>query len=531
MNELFVNIKVDREERPDIDQIYMNALHLLGEQGGWPLTMFLTPAGRAGMGRHVFSERIALRPPGLRRRAARSGAAVSRGAQTGSSRTAPRCWRGSPRQRAAGGQGDDRAERARRRRACSSATCSIRSMAACAARRNFRSPPCSKCCGAPGCAPSDARFFETVEHHARTHERGRHLRSSRRRLLALFGRRADGWCRISRRCSTTTRSCSNCWRSPGSAAASRCFAQRARETVGWLDARDDHAEGAFCASLDADSEGEEGKFYVWSLRRDRSSCSAPEAGEFFAAALRRHATTAISKATIFSIASTRARAQRGRRSAAGAVARESCWSARDGRVRPGLDDKVLADWNGLMIARSGQCRRSFSMSRLGSRWRKRAFDFIAAIMTQGRPARSFLARRAVAVSRPRLRFRRHDPRRARAVMRRPASALSRACARLAERVRCALRRRRHRRLLSVRRRRIRSVAAAAFDAATMPRPIRMRLPRKIWCGWRRLPATTNGATKADRLIETFSPPPSAICSAMSRCSTHSICGCGAPRSW
>jgi uncharacterized protein len=41
MNELFVNIKVDREERPDIDAIYMTALHALGEQGGWPLTMFL----------------------------------------------------------------------------------------------------------------------------------------------------------------------------------------------------------------------------------------------------------------------------------------------------------------------------------------------------------------------------------------------------------------------------------------------------------------------------------------------------------
>jgi uncharacterized protein YyaL (SSP411 family) len=40
MNELFVNIKVDREERPDIDQIYMAALHHLGQQGGWPLTMF-----------------------------------------------------------------------------------------------------------------------------------------------------------------------------------------------------------------------------------------------------------------------------------------------------------------------------------------------------------------------------------------------------------------------------------------------------------------------------------------------------------
>ena len=49
MNELFVNIKVDREERPDIDQIYMAALHHLGEHGGWPLTMFLTPtASRSG---------------------------------------------------------------------------------------------------------------------------------------------------------------------------------------------------------------------------------------------------------------------------------------------------------------------------------------------------------------------------------------------------------------------------------------------------------------------------------------------------
>ena len=43
MNEQFVNIKVDREERPDIDHLYMSALHALGQRGGWPLTMFLTP--------------------------------------------------------------------------------------------------------------------------------------------------------------------------------------------------------------------------------------------------------------------------------------------------------------------------------------------------------------------------------------------------------------------------------------------------------------------------------------------------------
>ena len=47
-------MKVDREERPDIDQIYMAALHALGEQGGWPLTMFLTPDGEPIWGGTYF---------------------------------------------------------------------------------------------------------------------------------------------------------------------------------------------------------------------------------------------------------------------------------------------------------------------------------------------------------------------------------------------------------------------------------------------------------------------------------------------
>ena len=54
MNGLYVNIKVDREERPDIDAIYMNALHALGEQGGWPLTMFLDSEARPFFGGTYF---------------------------------------------------------------------------------------------------------------------------------------------------------------------------------------------------------------------------------------------------------------------------------------------------------------------------------------------------------------------------------------------------------------------------------------------------------------------------------------------
>ena len=65
MNELFVNIKVDREERPDVDHIYMTALHLLGEPGGWPLTMFLTPEGEPFWGGTYFPKEPKFGRPGF----------------------------------------------------------------------------------------------------------------------------------------------------------------------------------------------------------------------------------------------------------------------------------------------------------------------------------------------------------------------------------------------------------------------------------------------------------------------------------
>ncbi len=54
MNELFVNVKVDREERPDVDAIYMEAVQAMTGQGGWPMTVFLTPDGRPFFGGTYF---------------------------------------------------------------------------------------------------------------------------------------------------------------------------------------------------------------------------------------------------------------------------------------------------------------------------------------------------------------------------------------------------------------------------------------------------------------------------------------------
>jgi len=65
MNEKFVNIKVDREERPDIDHVYMQAVQALTGQGGWPLSVFLTPAGNPFFGGTYFPPQGRQRMPGF----------------------------------------------------------------------------------------------------------------------------------------------------------------------------------------------------------------------------------------------------------------------------------------------------------------------------------------------------------------------------------------------------------------------------------------------------------------------------------
>jgi uncharacterized protein len=67
MNENFVNIKVDREERPDLDQIYMNAVQMMTGHGGWPMTMFLTPEGVPFFGGTYFPPSDRYNMPGFPR--------------------------------------------------------------------------------------------------------------------------------------------------------------------------------------------------------------------------------------------------------------------------------------------------------------------------------------------------------------------------------------------------------------------------------------------------------------------------------
>jgi uncharacterized protein YyaL (SSP411 family) len=137
-------------------------------------------------------------------------------------------------------------------------------------------------------------------------------------------------------------------------------------------------EGAFSASLDADSEGEEGKFYVWSQPEIVSILGAEDAA-FFSG---HYDVTPGGNFEGHTILNRLARVPRTADDEVRlAPLRAKLMAVRDGRVRPGLDDKVLADWNGLMIAALANAGVMFGEPA----WidmAARAFRFVAENMTR-----------------------------------------------------------------------------------------------------------------------------------------------------
>jgi hypothetical protein len=153
---------------------------------------------------------------------------------------------------------------------------------------------------------------------------------------------------------------------------------RVAETVEWLEREMIAEGGGFAASLDADSEGEEGKFYVWSLP-EIMRILGPEDGGLFAQVYDVTAQGNWEGHTILNrLSALELKSEREEKSLA--ALRRKLFEVRSGRVRPGWDDKVLADWNGLMIAALARAATIFQRCE----WlalAQRAFDFVAAHMT------------------------------------------------------------------------------------------------------------------------------------------------------
>jgi uncharacterized protein YyaL (SSP411 family) len=341
MNRRFVNIKVDREERPDLDGIYQNALALLGEQGGWPLTMFLTPKGEPFWGGTYFPPEPRFGRPGF----PQVLAAISEAYATDPESVAKNVTAlkealerlASPQSAAALPPGvlDQVAERLLREfdpfhggigQAPKFPQTPILELIWRAWKRSGQTPYRDAVLLALRKMSQGGIYDHLGGGYARYAVDQRWLVPHFEKMLYDNAQllRLLGWAWLETR--------------------DPLFESRARETVAWLlremragDREGGHVDG-FASSLDADSEGEEGRFYVWS-EAEIDEALGEEAARF----------KEIYDVTPQGNWENRTILNRIEAERALAKAREKLFSIRQRRQRPGWDDKVLADWNGLMI--------------------------------------------------------------------------------------------------------------------------------------------------------------------------------------
>jgi uncharacterized protein len=344
MNDLFVSIKVDREERPDIDQIYMSALHHLGEHGGWPLTMFLTPDAEPFWGGTYFPNTARYGKPAF----------------VDLLREVERVFRENP-------KSVEQNRSALMTRLMASAKPKGRVVIAAPDLDRAADQLLGVIDPVNGGIRGAPKFPQSMmlEFLWRAGERTNSNRSFAAVELTL-ARICEGGIYDHLGGGFSRYSVDERWLVPHFEkmlydnalllellalaylrSSNELFRRRARETVAWLAREMTIPEGAFCASLDADSEGEEGKFYVWSLDEVRSVLGNDDA-DFFAAHYDVTAEGNFEGHNILNRLKHMPRSMEDEQRLA--PLRDKLLSVRAKRVRPGLDDKVLADWNGLMIA-------------------------------------------------------------------------------------------------------------------------------------------------------------------------------------
>jgi uncharacterized protein len=376
MNELFVNIKVDREERPDIDQIYMSALHHLGEQGGWPLTMFLTPDGEPIWGGTYFPNSSRYGKPAFVDVLHEIARLFHEEPQKIEQNRAALMERLAGAARPAGTVTMGVAELDNAARQLGGIIDPVNGGTRGAPK--FPQAALFELLWRGGLRTGEARYFAAVDvtlHHIceggiYDHLGGGFSRYSvdERWLVPHFEKMLYDNAQLLELLAIAHLRLDK-----------PLYRQRARETVDWLAREMTTDEGAFCASLDADSEGEEGKFYIWSYEEVLKELGI-EDGEFFD---RHYDVTPqgnFEGHTILNRLKPMPRSDEDETRLA--ALRAKLLAARAMRVRPGLDDKVLADWNGLMMAALANASQMLNEPA----WldmAERAFAFIARAMTRG----------------------------------------------------------------------------------------------------------------------------------------------------
>lgn len=386
MNQLFVCVKVDREERPDVDSIYMTAVQLLTGQGGWPMTVFLTPEGKPFYGGTYFPPDDAYGRPGFPRILQAVAAAWADRREEVEAQSVQLMERLD--------QGIELA----RGHAEALLTPELLEASHQNLTRQF-DPQYGGFGNAPK-FPHPANLDFLLRIHARTHNPQplENVEITLRRMACggIYDQIGGGFHRYS-----TDR----IWLAPhfekmlydnaqlaqtyarGYQATGNAFYKRvAEETLEYILREMTDAEGGFFSAQDADSEGEEGKFFVWTPQQIREVLGERD-GEIFCALF--DVTSRGNwegKNILRSGLDLPEAAERFGQSVQEMTTRREAWrvtlrEARSRRVKPGLDDKVLTAWNGLALAAFAECAAVFDRDDFRQAAVKNA-EFVLSRLTQ-----------------------------------------------------------------------------------------------------------------------------------------------------
>lgn len=366
MNNHFINIKVDREERPDLDQIYQSAHSLLTRRnGGWPLTMFLSPDGTPFFGGTYFPKVPRYNLPGFPDLLARVSQFYA----------------------------ENRAELNEQGKQLIAALANnlpqagadnvqlhAEPLALAVQQLNRTFDPVT---GGFGGAP---KFLHPAElDFLLRHSRATDDATSKHTVLftlqqmahgGLYDQLGGGFCRYSvderwdiphfekMLYDNGPLLCLYCdaWQISGES----LYARIVEQTANWVIREMQSPEGGYYSSLDADSEHEEGKFYVWQrdeirrlLNAEEFAVAAPYYGLDSTPNFENHAWNLRVSQSLENIASDLALSIENA-TALLTSAQIKLFAAREKRIRPGRDEKILGSWNGMMIAGMARAARAFN---------------------------------------------------------------------------------------------------------------------------------------------------------------------------
>lgn len=392
MNALFINIKLDREERPDVDTLYMTALQELGEQGGWPMTMFLTPDGMPFLGGTYFPKTPRFGRPSFRQVLEQVARVYAQEKETIEQNTGYLKSRLQPRPNFGAAQ-DFTDEQ----------------LAAVASKFIAAVDPIN---GGLRGAPKfpNTSIFSFLWKAGLRYDLKTCQEAVKSTLLhicqgGIYDHLDGGFARytVDERWlvphfekmlydnALLLDLMTEVWKET----QSPLLKQRIAETISWLGREMTVPGGGFASSYDADSEGEEGKYYVWTAREVMDVIGHGEDAALFAQIYdvteggnwegktilnRLSALDPLSRDDEETLAKCRARLR----------------EVRSAREKPGWDDKVLADWNGLAIRALAKAGETF----MKPEWigmAEAAYAFVSSRMVSGdRLFHSYRAGRAKA---------------------------------------------------------------------------------------------------------------------------------------